>query len=75
MARKVQPRPDASEVEANSIEHIAFSLEAVAARLRGAIGKADAWRALSWAADELERIQVDARDIGDEARTDEAANG
>lgn len=72
MARKPTPKLDTADIEANSIDHLATSLEAVAARLRAAIGKHDAWRVLGWAADEADRLAVDARDIGDESRVSEA---
>ncbi len=61
-----------AEVTRNSVEYLATSIEAIAARVRLSIGRPDAWRVLGWAADELERLGVEARDIGDESRLDEA---
>ncbi len=74
MSRKPKPAAarTAADVEASSIEYLATSIEAIGARLRLAIGKPNAWRVLGWAADELERLGCESRDIGDEARTSEA---
>jgi hypothetical protein len=72
MARKVQPKPDTAEIQANSIEYLATSIEAIGARLRASIGKPGAWRVLNWSADELDRLGTEGRDIADEARLDES---
>ena len=61
------------DVTANSIEYLATSIEAIGARVRLARGKADAWRVLNWAADEMDRLGAESRDIGDESRMDEVA--
>lgn len=54
-------------VIANSINYLATSIEAVAARLRGAVGKPGAQDVLEWAGAELERLSGDATSIAPEA--------
>lgn len=70
-------RPDTSDVRDNSIVYLATTIEAVAARIRASAGRADCWRVLEWASDELDRLGTEGRDIADEARIDEteAARG
>jgi len=74
MPRKTIKPPSLSP---NSIEYLAFSIEALAARVRASNGREDVWRVLGWVGDELERLACDARDIGDEERASEveAARG
>lgn len=72
--RHPRRKPVEQDVDANSIEYLATSIEAIGARVRLAIGKLDAWRVLGWAADEMDRLGTEARDIGDETRVEEATN-
>lgn len=64
------PRMDV--VTANSIAHVAMSLEAVALRVRKSIGDPNAYRVLEWACAEIESISTDAKAIADESRVDDA---
>ena len=68
---KRKPAITTEQVTANSISHLATSIEAVGARLRNAIGKSDAGEVLGWCCDELDRLGHEAGDIGDEVRADE----
>lgn len=65
-------KPAKVDISPNSVEYLAFSIEALAARVRASNGKGDAWRVLGWVGDELERLACDARDIGEDERHLEA---
>lgn len=56
---------------AGSIANIALSLEAVALRVRGSIGRDNADRVLEWSRLELERIGKEAQAAAAEARVEE----
>lgn len=68
---KRKPATTVAQVTANSMSHLATSIEAIGARLRKSIGKTDAGEVLGWCVDELDRLGHEAGDIGDEVRADE----
>lgn len=59
-------------VTANSILYLATSIEAVALRVRGSIGKPDADRVLEWCQAELERLGGEAAELAESERGDQA---
>ena len=65
-------KPAKVDISPNGVEYLAFSIEALAARVCASNGKGDVWRVLGWVGDELERLACDARDIGEDERHLEA---
>jgi hypothetical protein len=61
------------EVMTNSITYLATSIEAVALRVRDAVGSDDAERVLDWAKNELERLGHEAGELAPMASESEAA--